>query len=81
MRVIPKVNTAVVSIGHALALPNIFGRVKVGLSPLAFLAAQTPTFQKELKQRLNPSCILYQLYLLNSPKLFNKFTMVNADTT
>jgi hypothetical protein len=24
---------------------------------------------------------LYQLYLLNSPKLFNKFTMVNADTT
>jgi hypothetical protein len=23
--------------------------------------------------------ILYQLYLLNSPKLFNKFTMVNAD--
>ncbi len=23
----------------------------------------------------------YQLYLLNNPKLFNKFTMVNADTT
>ncbi len=25
--------------------------------------------------------VLYQLYLLNSPKLFNKFTMVNADIT
>jgi hypothetical protein len=24
---------------------------------------------------------LYQFYLLNSPKLFNKFTMVNSDTT
>jgi hypothetical protein len=27
-----------------------------------------------------PDTNLYQLYLLNSPKLFNKFTMVNADT-
>jgi hypothetical protein len=25
--------------------------------------------------------ILYHLYLLNSPKLFNKFTMANADIT
>ena len=25
--------------------------------------------------------VLYQLHLLNSPKLFNKYTMLNADTT
>jgi hypothetical protein len=64
-------------IHHQQSTQLNFSSISITYSQFEFQNSSLFLQSKIVREHL----ILYQLYLLNSPKLFNKFKMVNADTT